>query len=335
MNAPSTLKIKFFNTFLLFSLLVIVNSCYLWFTPKLNESINLPDSPVNLTEFNSEYDDFNITSPFFLNSYRLSFSSNRNSLGHDFDIIYKPMIFIFKRFTNEFFVKVDSAKIEDELGGNISELLNQINTSGNEFGPNLLFTDNSPKPNYTLMYATNGSGNYQICQISADSSGFSQLKEIDFLNSEYDDLYPNFNSDYSRLYFCSNRGGKTFDIYYAKTNSDLSLDQILSNKFDFETIKDTIVSSDFDDKCPFIIKDKLVFASNREGGFGGYDLYYCNLENGKWGKPINFGPKINSIFDEFRPVLINLKKPESKSMMMFSSNRTDGLGGFDLYYVGI
>jgi len=33
----------------------------------------------------------------------------------------------------------------------------------------------------------------------------------------------------------------------------------------------------------------MVFASDRAGGFGGFDLYYSRLQNGKWSAPVNFG----------------------------------------------
>ena len=33
------------------------------------------------------------------------------------------------------------------------------------------------------------------------------------------------------------------------------------------------------DKCPSLYGDYLVFASDREGGYGGFDLYYSRYEN--------------------------------------------------------
>ena len=54
----------------------------------------------------------------------------------------------------------------------------------------------------------------------------------------------------------------------------------------------------FDDKCPFIFNDFMVFASNRQGGYGGYDLYYSIWNNGKWSLPLNFGNRINTRYDE-------------------------------------
>jgi hypothetical protein len=76
----------------------------------------------------------------------------------------------------------------------------------------------------------------------------------------------------------------------------------------------------------------MVFSSNREGGFGGYDLWYSRLVNGEWTKPENFGAEINSPYDEFRPIV---KECIPNDLMIFSSNRPGGKGGFDLYYVGI
>jgi len=45
---------------------------------------------------------------------------------------------------------------------------------------------------------------------------------------------------------------------------------------------DSSLSGSSDDKCPFIYEDRMVFASDRDGGFGGYDLYIVTLktENG-------------------------------------------------------
>jgi hypothetical protein len=78
----------------------------------------------------------------------------------------------------------------------------------------------------------------------------------------------------------------------------------------------------------------LVFSSDRPGGFGGYDLYYSQKTSNGWTEPVNFGPKINSEFDEYRPVVSD--HPDfANRLMIFSSNRPGGLGGFDLYFVGI
>ena len=95
-----------------------------------------------------------------------------------------------------------------------------------------------------------------------------------------------------------------------------------------------ILNSAGDDKCPFIFRKLIIFASNRPGGLGGYDLYYSKFSNGNWGTPVNFGPEINTASDEYRPVMGG-DEEFTNTFMMFSSNRPGGKGGFDLYFTGI
>jgi hypothetical protein len=77
----------------------------------------------------------------------------------------------------------------------------------------------------------------------------------------------------------------------------------------------------------------MVFASDRPGGLGGYDLYYSLFRNSKWSSPVNFGPKINTSADEFRP-LVGFRPDFVNNFIIFSSNREGGKGGFDLYFTG-
>ena len=74
---------------------------------------------------------------------------------------------------------------------------------------------------------------------------------------------------------------------------------------------------------------QLFFSSNRPGGFGGMDLYVCEKTNGQWGKPINLGAKINSDKNDVFPYVHNDGK------LYFSSDRIDGKGGLDIYYLDL
>jgi len=72
---------------------------------------------------------------------------------------------------------------------------------------------------------------------------------------------------------------------------------------------------------------KLFFASDRPGGYGGIDLYSCQLlPNGRWSLPTNLGPTINTEFDEDFPNL----SPDGKSLY-FSSKGHTSMGGFDIF----
>lgn len=71
----------------------------------------------------------------------------------------------------------------------------------------------------------------------------------------------------------------------------------------------------------------IIFSSDREGGFGGYDLWLSRkLPNGKWGIPINLGPEINTDLDELYPTF----QHDQKSII-FSSNGHYSMGEFDLF----
>jgi outer membrane protein OmpA-like peptidoglycan-associated protein len=60
----------------------------------------------------------------------------------------------------------------------------------------------------------------------------------------------------------------------------------------------------------------LYFVCERNGGFGGKDIYYCTRENnGNWSKARNAGPAVNSPFDETAPFI------HPGGSLVFSSNR--------------
>jgi len=72
----------------------------------------------------------------------------------------------------------------------------------------------------------------------------------------------------------------------------------------------------------------LYFVSDRAGGYGGRDIYRCiKLPNGKWSKPLNLGPNINTEFDEGRPYI----HPDGLTFV-FTSQGHQTMGGFDIFF---
>jgi len=69
--------------------------------------------------------------------------------------------------------------------------------------------------------------------------------------------------------------------------------------------------------------------SDREGGYGGLDIWISTInEDGNFGNPINLGNKINSKANEITPFFNH-----NYGELYFSSDRKDGMGGFDIYKV--
>ncbi len=303
-----------------------------------------PEVPVNFEEINTEYDDYNSSAPSLGETFPLCFSSTRNSYGTNYDIIYKLVSISFSKSDGTLNVFNNTSgnlgvSIENN---NIYSALRKINTPNDELGPYLIpqgrnyngTNMNGRFETYIFLYSNNESGNQDIMFTqNLENENYEIPLKVDFLNSEYDDAYPTFNKDYSEIYFTSNREGN-FNIYKVKTDNTKPIVEVLVDNSTLPIEKDIILSSNFDDKCPSISNDFMVFVSNREGGFGGYDLYYSKFENGKWNEPINFGDKINTEYDEYRPI-VRHQLSFSNDFMLFSSNRPGGKGGFDLYYVGI
>ncbi len=73
---------------------------------------------------------------------------------------------------------------------------------------------------------------------------------------------------------------------------------------------------------------KLYFISDREGGFGGKDIYVCNLlPTGNWASARNAGPILNTEFDEDGVFM----HPDGETMY-FSSDGHESMGGYDILY---
>lgn len=74
--------------------------------------------------------------------------------------------------------------------------------------------------------------------------------------------------------------------------------------------------------------DVLYFVSDREGGLGGFDIWfsYYNSNKGEWKEAKNCGKDINTISDEITPFYDIIAKT-----LYFSSDGMPGYGGFDIF----
>lgn len=72
--------------------------------------------------------------------------------------------------------------------------------------------------------------------------------------------------------------------------------------------------------------NRLYFASDKPGGFGGMDLYYSERKNDYWTDPVNLGPAINTSGNEAYPFL------NAQGELFYSSDGLPGLGGKDVFF---
>ena len=206
---------------------------------------------------------------------------------------------------------------------------------------------NSEDPEYSAVIAIDGSALYFTSRRHwIDSSGAVNL--IDPKTDNYlEDMYISFldfdeewtepvrmdlcqpdqneatlsvSIDERRIYVYSDISGNG-DIYYT---------DYARGKFN-EISKLDIPGINTDDWEPHIMVspdgEKIFFVSEREGGFGGRDIYMISkLPDGSWSKTKNLGETINTPFDEDAPFL----SIDNKTLY-FASNGPKSMGGFDLF----
>ncbi len=287
---------------------------------KINYPVgSIPEIVTPFDDANSEFDDFNSgATPVLQLAFPFYFSSNRSTQGGTFDIESMNVNVMFNQNTGNFSM----------TGWFFDSAWPGVNSPSNEYGPVI---EDLPDGRKVYLYASDLNDNLDIYHAVVNpGDGIAYLSAV--LNSTSADAYPTFGPDNS-IYFNSNRGGEDFDIYQAAIPDGVDIPTWLAGEGNAIITRADVLSTLNNDKCPYINGKLLVFTSDRAGGYGGYDLYYSTYENG-WSAPVNFGPSINTAYDEYRPIVI-YAPDYSNDLMIFSSNRTGGKGGFDLYYVGI
>ncbi len=150
----------------------------------------------------------------------------------------------------------------------------------------------------------------------------SSLGEVAVLNTIYDERGPGLAADGKTIFFGSDRPGGCggMDVYVSRfVNGRWTKPENLGCE----------VNSSSDDEMPSCNADgsRLYFASPRYGSMGGVDLWVSKLVDDKYTAPENLGPTVNSIEDETAP-----NPSQDEEVLFFSSFRSGGLGGKDLWY---
>ena len=74
-------------------------------------------------------------------------------------------------------------------------------------------------------------------------------------------------------------------------------------------------------------ENTLYFASEREGGLGGRDIYKSTRkDDGSWGKAVNLGSTVNTPYNDESPFI----HPDGKTLF-FSSQGHQSIGGYDIF----
>jgi len=154
------------------------------------------------------------------------------------------------------------------------------------------------------------------------------------INSRYHDGTVSYDSLAKRMYFT--RNNVHYGVVTKNERGELNLGIYFS-----DVVKGEFGQQEWGALIPFDHNDpngnyghpcvspdgrKLYFVSDRAGGEGGTDIWYCDNLGNQWGAPQNLGPKVNTTGDEWLPYAAR------NGTLYFASTGHPGLGGSDLFY---
>ena len=194
------------------------------------------------------------------------------------------------------------AKIEKE-----KVYLHHLDDPINNALPNSICSNYSKRNEYVVINEFPPTGGIK--------AGFSYIKMMD--NGRFTIPTPikikNFKSKGSAVNLSmSNDGQQIFismDTGNGKGGKDIFVSiKVLNNLYSPPVNLGHIVNSPYNETTPFISQDKnrLYFASDRPGGFGGMDIYYCDRIDytyKNWSEPKILEQPINSIYDDSHPYI--------------------------------
>jgi peptidoglycan-associated lipoprotein len=196
-----------------------------------------------------------------------------------------------------------------------------INTKYSEFATdyfnNYLFLSSDRMQRNKETYGWTGNFYYNVYKYDASIINNFEIQNIG-LKSAFNISSINIRKDEIYYVKCGENDiqpGNCY-IYSAQLIGD---DLIEKEKLNFQ-------KSGFNYRSPRLSPDKkrLYFASDMPGGYGGFDLYFCEKKDQIWSDPVRLPNMINSPGNED---FITFYENE----IYFSSDFLSGLGGFDIF----
>ncbi len=234
---------------------------------------------------------------------------------------------------------------EDSLDVDFNRILSKMNSAYSDFSP-------YPLGNDTLIFASlqkdsilthnyedhhfHGIKLYEI--VKKDEQTWGDPEELDEFNHEYEHTANGVVSPDGKYFYFTRclpdeTQKVTCDIYYTPHDKNkIKEDKVIKakgiNMDGYSTTQPTfLTTTKKGKKGETLYQYSLIFSSDRPGGKGGKDLWIAPMEaHGKFKKPANLGPVINTIKDEITPYYNN-----KEQLLFFSSNYHFGFGGLDIF----
>ncbi len=194
-----------------------------------------------------------------------------------------------------------------------------------------------------LVFCTNRASTSILNYSNEENKGFIKIDFIDTasrnmmnirffskkLNTRFNDGPVTFSSKGDTIYYSRNIivDGKLSEI--SSVRNKLGIFYAVYDGKEWSKVRELRINNEwYNVTTPWLSPDgkKLYFASDKPGGYGGSDLYYCQWRNDYWEDPINLGPVINTKGNESYPFI------DGAGEFFFSSDGHGGMGGKDIFF---
>ena len=242
---------------------------------------------------------------------------------------------------NPLVAQVRTAQVNNTASSQKVEIENvvAINSNKLDFSPTfyeegIVFVSNRKRPNNAKAITDNkdewlGDNFMSLYYAKETDEGMELPQEFSVnITTRYHEGPVSFTRSGQQIFFTRNsykngrketnrRGDTLLKIYTATKNGQ-----------DWTGIKELPFNVEDYDQCHPTISANgkvLIFSSNRNGGYGGMDLYKSEFLNGQWSTPVNLGAPINTKKNEVFPYM------HFDGTLYFSSNGHGGYGGLDVF----
>jgi hypothetical protein len=214
----------------------------------------------------------------------------------------------------------------------ITNVGNTVNTESNEYAPvitadesTIIYTyegseSNGGRQNAFQEAAKNGKFYEDVFSTEKVAGSWVKPSGVAIINTNVHDAAIAVSSDGTRLFTYRNEGEDKGDIYVSYLEGKDWTSPV--------KLKGQVNSTEWEGSCSLTSDGQtLYFSSERPGGKGGRDIYRASLlADSTWGKVVNLGDSINTIYDDDAPFI-----HADGVTLFYSSKGRNSMGDYDIF----